>query len=312
MPSARQRSGGWHPRQMTVFERNRKLVIPFLAPALLFYLLFFVYPAIRGFYYSALDWSGFTEHAVFIGLANFVELVGDVWFWRSLAKTFAILFIGGLAIFALAFLFIMLIGSGVRGKNVFRAIIFLPNVIPPVAITILWGFIYNQRFGIINGFLRAIGLKSLARPWMAPDYIFWSMLVMIVWTYVGFYVVILLSGVAKIPADLYEGATLEGASPRQMFFSITVPLIWDVLAVAAIYWGIFSLKMFELIYSFSGFLPNENIWTTSVYVYILGFGKINPIYRLGYSTAIAVVLLVLTMSFVVISRRLMNRERVEY
>jgi ABC-type sugar transport system permease subunit len=181
-----------------------------------------------------------------------------------------------------------------------------------VAITILWGFIYNQRFGIVNGFLRAIGLKSLARPWMAPDYIFWSMLVMIVWTYVGFYVVILLSGIAKIPADLYEGATLEGAGPRQMFFSITVPLIWDVLAVAAIYWGIFSLKMFELIYSFSGFLPSENIWTTSVYVYILGFGKINPIYRLGYSTAIAVVLLVLIMAFVVISRRLMKRERIEY
>ncbi len=297
---------------MTVFERNRKLVIPFLAPALLLYLLFFVYPAIRGFYYSALDWNGFTESPVFAGLANFLELLGDPWFWRSLLKTFAILFVGGLVIFALAFLFIMLLGSGLKGRNAFRAIIFLPNIIPPVAITILWGFIYNQRFGIVNGLLRAIGLKSLAKPWMAPDYIFWSMLVMIIWTYVGFYVVILLSGVAKIPPELYEVATIEGATPRQTFFSITVPLIWDILAVAAIYWGIFSLKMFELIYSFSGFLPNENIWTTAVYVYILGFGSINPIYRLGYSTAIAVILLLLIMSFVVISRYGMKRERIEY
>jgi ABC-type sugar transport system permease subunit len=206
----------------------------------------------------------------------------------------------------------MLMGPGLKGRNVFRAIIFLPNVIPPVAITILWGFIYNQRFGIVNGLLRTVGLKGLARPWMAPEYVFWSMLAMIVWTYVGFYVVILLSGVAKIPGDLYEVATLEGVSSRQMFFSITVPLIWDVLAVAAIYWGIFSLKMFELIFSFTGFLPNSSIWTTAVYVYILGFGKINPIYRLGYSTAIAVILLLLIMSFVVISRRLMRRERIEY
>ncbi len=297
---------------MTVYERNRRLVIPFLAPALLFYLLFFVYPALRGFSYSTLDWNGFTASPLFTGLANFRELLRDVWFWRSLAKTFAILLVGGLVIFALAFLFLMLLGSGVRGRNVFRAIIFLPNVIPPVAITILWGFIYNQRFGIINGFLRAVGLKGLVRPWMAPEYIFWALLVMIIWTYVGFYVVILLSGVAKIPADLYEVATLEGVTPRQMFFSITVPLIWDVLAVAAIYWGIFSLKLFEIIYSFSGFLPNQNIWTTAVYVYILGFGKINPIYRLGYSTAIAVILLLLIMGFVVISRRLMRRESIEY
>jgi ABC-type sugar transport system permease subunit len=297
---------------MTVYERNRRLVIPFLAPALFFYLVFFVYPAIRGFYYSTLDWNGFTESPIFVGLANFLELFGDVWFWRSLLKTFTILFVGGIVIFALSFLFIMLIGTGVKARNVFRAIIFLPNVIPPVAITILWGFIYNQRFGIINGLLRAIGLRSLARPWMAPEYIFWSMLLMIIWTYVGFYLVILLSGVAKIPLDLYEVATLEGVSSRQMFFTITVPLIWDILAVAAIYWGIFSLKMFELIYSFSGFLPNEGIWTTAVYVYILGFGKINPIYRLGYSTAIAFILLLLIMTFVIISRRLMKRERLEY
>jgi ABC-type sugar transport system permease subunit len=297
---------------MTVYERNRKLVIPFLAPALLFYLVFFVYPALRGFYYSALDWNGFTESPVFVGLANFFEIFGDVWFWRSLLKTFAILFVGGIFIFALSFIFIMLIGSGVRAKNVFRAVIFLPNIIPPVAITILWGFIYNQRFGIINGLLRAVGLRSLARPWMAPEYIFWSMLVMIIWTYVGFYVVILLSGVAKIPLELYEVATLEGVTSRQMFFTITVPLIWDILAVAAIYWGIFSLKMFELIYSFSGFLPNAGIWTTAVYIYILGFGKINPIYRLGYSTAIAVILLLLIMTFVIVSRYGMKRERIEY
>ncbi|KPJ66643.1 hypothetical protein AMJ44_08110 [candidate division WOR-1 bacterium DG_54_3] len=297
---------------MTVYERNRKLVIPFLLPALFLYLLFFIYPAIRGFYYSTLEWSGFTQAADFRGLGNFFELFQDQWFWRSLSKTAIILSLGGSIIFALVFLFVILLNSGVKSRNFFRAVIFLPNIIAPVAITILWGFIYNQRFGLINGFLRIIGLDKLAQPWMAPEYIFWSMIIMIVWTYVGFYLVILLSGIAKIPPELYEVAVIEGANPTQMFVKITVPLVWDVLSIAVIYWGIFSLKMFEIIYSFSGFLPKAGIWTTAVYVYILGFGKINPIYRLGYATAVAVVLLIFVMIFVIVSRYVLQRERVEY
>jgi ABC-type sugar transport system permease subunit len=135
---------------------------------------------------------------------------------------------------------------------------------------------------------------------------------MIVWTYVGFYLVILLSGIARIPPELYEVAIIEGANPVQIFAQITIPLIWDILMIAIVYWGIFALKMFEIIFSFSGFLPKAGIWTTAVYVYILGFGKINPIYRLGYATAVAVVLLILVMIFVIVSRFLMKRERIEY
>src|SRR5512142_2139900 len=105
---------------MSVYRRNRKLVIPFLAPALLLYLLFFIYPALRGFYYSTLDWNGFAENPVFRGLGNFAELLGVVWFWRSLVKTFTILLVGWLGIFVLSFLFIILLSSGIRGRNFFR------------------------------------------------------------------------------------------------------------------------------------------------------------------------------------------------
>jgi len=297
---------------MTVYERNRKLISPFLMPALFLYLLFFIYPTIRAFYYSAFEWTGFTAEPKFIGLRNFVELMNDRWFWRSLSNTAIILCVGGLFIFGLAFLFTAILSSGIKGKKFFRSVIFLPNVIPPVAITILWGFIYNFRFGLVNGFLRTVGLRNLAKPWTGPDYIFWAMVVMIIWTYVGFYLVILLSGVTKIPSELYEVARIEGANASQTFFRVTLPLIWDVLTVAIVYWGIFALKMFEIVYSFSGFLPKAEIWTSAVYVYILGFGKINPIYRLGYASAVAIVLLVFVMIFVVISRFLMERERVEY
>lgn len=297
---------------MAVYERNRKLILPFLTPALFLYLLFFIYPTIRAFYYSAFEWTGFTSELKFEGLANFVELMNDRWFWKSLLNTAIILSVGGLFIFGLSFLFTATLSSGIKGKKFFRAVIFLPNVIAPVALTVLWGFIYNFRFGLINGFLRTVGLRSLAKPWMGPDYIFGAMVVMIVWTYVGFYLVILLSGVAKIPPELYEVGKIEGANALQMFFKVTLPLIWEIFTIAVVYWGIFALKMFEIVYSFSGFLPKAEMWTSAVYVYILGFGKINPIYRLGYATAVAVVLLIFVMIFVVTSRFLMERKRVEY
>ena len=297
---------------MLVYERNRRLVIPFVGPALILYLLFFIYPAVRGLWYSTLDWSGFNQTPEFIGFQNFIELFQDQWFWTTLYRTVLIMVLGGVFIFGLSFLFVILLNSGIRGKSFFRTIIFVPNVIAPIALTTLWGFVLNFRFGLVNGFLTAIGLEEFAQPWMGPELVFWSMLVMIIWTYVGFYLVILLSAIAKIPTELYEVALLEGANPLKMFIAITIPLIWDVLTIAIIYWGIFSLKLFEIIFSFTGFLPKSEIWTTPVYVYILGFGKINPIYRLGYATAISLVLLVIVMIFVIVSRFVFKRERIEY
>lgn len=297
---------------MSVYKRNRSLVVPFIAPALILYLLFFIYPAIRGLSYSTLEWSGFTQTPEFIGIQNFIELFKDQWFWTTLYRTLLIMVLGGIFIFGLSFLFVILLNSGIKGKSFFRTVIFVPNVIAPIALTTLWGFILNYRFGLVNGFLTAIGLEEFVQPWMGPNIVFWSMLVMIIWTYVGFYLVILLSAIAKIPSELYEVAHLEGARPLQMFIKITIPLIWDVLTIAIIYWGIFSLKMFEIIFSFTGFLPKNEIWTTPVYIYILGFGKINPIYRLGYATAISVVLLFIVLIFVIVSRFVFKRERIEY
>jgi len=297
---------------VSVYKRNRSLVIPFIGPALILYLLFFIYPTVRGFQYSMLDWSGFTQNPEFIGFKNFIEIFHDNYFWSTLYKTSIIVVLGGVFIFGIAFIFVILLNSGIRGKSFFRAVIFIPNVIAPVALTTLWGFILNYRFGLVNSFLTAIGLGAYVQTWMGPDFVFWSMLVMIIWTYVGFYMVILLSAIAKIPNELYEVAHIEGANPVQMFFRITVPLIWDVLTIGIVYWGIFSLKMFEIVYSFTGFVPKADIWTMSVYIYVMGFGKINPIYRLGYATAISLILLILVMIFVIVSRFVLKRDRIEY
>lgn len=294
------------------YRRNKRLALPFLLPGIIVYTVFFIYPAVSGLLYSFYDWKGFSKEKTFIGIKNFIEVFQDKIFWGALGVNLKIMFLGGVAIFVLAFIFLIMYSCIGQFKNSIRAMIFLPNIISPVAICILWGFIFNQRFGLLNNILSILKLDSLVRPWLDSANIISSLIFVIVWTYVGFYFVILVSGVSKIPDSVYESALLEGASPIQVFFKITIPMIWDVLTVAVVYWLISSLKMFELPFSFTGFKPRLEIWNLSVYIYFLGFGRSDAIYRIGYAATISVMLSILVMLFVTLSRRLMRRDSLEY
>ena len=292
---------------------RRGLVILFLLPASILYFGLFLFPTIWALYYSLFEWSGFSQDKLFIGLDNYVQLLKDEVFLLSLRNTLMILFVGGLIIFPLTFLLSVLINSGIKGKRLFRALIFLPNVVAVIALTTFWTFIYNVRFGLLNSFLKTIGLENLGNTlWTAPDNIFWAMLVGIIWLNVGFQLVLILAGMDKIPEEYYEAARLEGANQFQMFFRITVPLLWDVISVAVVLWSVSALKIFEFPYAFSGIYPPKEIWTVGIYLYVMGFGKRAPIYRLGYATAVGVVLLMVVIIVVTLLRRLMRREVVQY
>lgn len=294
-------------------KERRKLIVPFLAPALIIYLVFFIYPAVQALWVSLHEWSGFTPEMTFVGLDNFEELVLDDNYRQVLLQSVGLLVFGGILTFALSLFFTGLLSTGVRGRRFFRAVIFSPNVVAMIALTTLWGFIYNPRFGMINGFLRAIGLDGLAHTvWMGPDLIFWAILVAVVWIYVGFYAILFMAGADKIPQSLYDAAIVEGANRVQMFFRVTLPLMWDVVAVGIVLWVIDALMQFEFYYAVSGVFPPMKIWTIPIYVFVLTFGKRNPIFRMGYGTAVAVSLLVFIVIFVVITRRILRREVIEY
>ncbi len=292
---------------------SKQLIALFLLPASALYFFFFLVPTFSAFRYSLYDWRGFGTDMNFVGIQNYVELFSDRLFWLSMGNTVTILLAGGVIIFGLAFVMTMMISSGIRGRKLFRAIIFLPNVIAIIALTTLWGYIYTPQFGLLGAFLGKIGLTQWAAfPWLGPDTIFWSMLVAIIWIEVGFYLVLLLAGVDKIPEDFYEAARLDGASQFQMFRKITIPLLWDVLTIGMVLWSIHAIKIFEFPFSFTGLEPNVNSYTAAVYMYILGFGQRQPIYRLGYSTAIGVMLLLVVILVVLVLRRLMRREQLQY
>lgn len=292
---------------------SKRFIALFLLPASMLYLIFFLVPTIQALIYSLYDWSGFGSDMRFIGLANFEELLGDRLFWKSMGNTLGILVVGGIIVFSLAFIMTMMVSSGIRGKKFFRGVIFLPNIIAVIALTTLWGYLYTPNNGLLAAVFKLIGLNDLAKfAWLGPDTIFISMMIAIIWIEVGFYLVLLLAGVDKIPPDFYESAKLDGASQFQQFRHITVPLLWDVIAIGMVLWSIYALKIFEFPFSFTGLEPNPNSYTVSVYLYILGFGQREPIYRLGYATSIGVMLLLVVILIVLVIRWLMRREVVQY
>jgi ABC-type sugar transport system permease subunit len=292
---------------------SKRLIVLFLLPASALYFFFFLFPTLRALVYSLYDWSGFGTDMEFIGLDNYIELFDDKIFWLSMRNTVSILLGGGVVIFGIAMVMTMMLSSGIRGKKMFRAIIFLPNVIAVIAVTTLWGYIYTPRFGMLGAFFDSLGLDYWATyPWLGPDTIFVAMTVAIIWIEVGFFLVLLMAGVDKIPEDYYEAAKLDGANMLQMFWRITVPLLWDVLTIGMVLWSIYAVKIFELPFSFTGLEPNVDSYTVAVYLYIMGFGQRQPIYRLGYATAIGVMLLLVVIAIVFVLRKAMRREVVEY
>ncbi|KKC37791.1 hypothetical protein WH87_08830 [Devosia epidermidihirudinis] len=292
---------------------RKRLIVLFLAPASLIYGGLFLVPTLSTFYFSLFSWSGFGEQMTFIGLDNYTRLFNDTVFWLSLRNTLAILFVGGFFVFGLAFLYTVLLTSGIWGKKFFRLVFFLPNVVSVVALAGMWAYIYNPRSGLLNTTLSAVGLTDVAKTlWTSPDNIFWAMLAALVWVFTGFFLILLMAGVDKIPTDAYEAADLEGASLWQKFWFITVPMLWDVMAISFVIWMINAIKMFEFPYAFGFLQVPQQLYTLGIYLYIMGFGQRDPIYQLGYATAIGVVMLVITFVLIVVVRRLLRREQLEF
>lgn len=295
-------------------KRSKYIAWIFLAPSLILYLYFFIYPTIEAFRISFYNWSGFSDKMEFIGFKNFTRLVTDVSFLEALKNTFLLLIIGGIGIFILSLIFSLFLNSGIRGKKIYRSIIFFPYIIAPIVHAIYWGLlVYAPGNGVLNQFFKLLNIKPLAKfVFMNNSHIFGSVLFVIIWISVGFYLVILMAGIDRIPPYLYEAARVEGANEFQLLFKITLPLIKEVLTITIIFWGINAIKMFDLLYAFGGIFPPRELWTTAIYLYVIGFGKRDPIYQLGYASAIGVVTLFLVIIVTLLIRRLIRREIYEY
>jgi ABC-type sugar transport system permease subunit len=289
-----------------VRNEKKKLIIPYLLPAVALYFVFFIGPALYGLWISFHEWNGFTENMNFVGINNYLKILEDPIYWQSFLNMMLILFVGGIFVFFIGFLFTALMSQGVTAKKTIRAIIFFPQIIAPIALAVVWNYLYRFDIGFFNSILTTFGLNPV--NWTGPDNIMMSAVISIIWYSTGFYAIILLAGVDKIPNTIFEAARVEGASTIKIFTKITIPLIWDVISIAVILWGINAIRLFDFLFAFGGPEPPTRIWNTAMYQFILGFGQRTPIYQLGYSSAIAVTMIIVVLLFVVTGRKLFKRE----
>ena len=182
------------------------------------------------------------------------------------------------------------------------------------ALAVLWAFVYNPNFGLLNNILRALGLENFTQVWLGSRGLgIPSLTVAFTWSYVGFFLILFLAGVDKIPNTYSEAAKVEGASDITIFFKITLPLLRDVFIIAISLWIITGMKLFELIWAVTKGGPGFATHTIATYIYQNIFGStMIPAYKLGYGTSISVVLLLIIVSFVVVFRKFVDKEPIEF
>jgi raffinose/stachyose/melibiose transport system permease protein len=291
---------------------NGVLAAAFLLPAIALYSLFFAFPVVRALVVSLFDWNGFSAGMEFVGLANFANIAQDSLFWEAIGRTLIISVGGGVLLFGLVLFLGGVLLRPLRFKRIFRAILFFPVVLPGIAVGIIWAFVYNYDWGPVSGVAGALGLEFLQGPWLSPDRIIPALTVAVVWTYAGYYLLLVLAGIDRVPRDLLEAARIDGAGEWTTYRRVVLPMVRDVMDIALILWIVGSLRIFDVIAAITLPMPSTSTYTLSIYVWSQTVGGDPPVFRLGYGTALGVVLLALAIIGAGLSRFRGSRQRIEY
>ncbi|MGW0557960.1 carbohydrate ABC transporter permease [Streptomyces sp. NPDC002926] len=301
-----------------------RFIVGFLAAPLALYTIFVIWPFVQSIYYSFTDWTGLSPDFKMVGFDNYSRMLDDDVFWKSLQHSlwFALLLplvTIGLALF---FAFMLNVGgrrrkgaaiAGVRGSSFYKIAYFFPQVLSIAIVALLFQFAYNPNDGAINGALQAIGLGDVQPQWLGdPDLALWCVMAVLVWSTVGFFVVLFSAGMASIPRDFYEAALLDGANRFTTFFRITLPLLWDTVQSGWVYMGILALgaESFAVvqIMTVGPGGPDYSTTVLTLYVYQTAFRD----GQAAYATTIGVALLVVTLAFAALVMKLGRRERLEF
>ena len=292
-------------------KKNKAMIFWFMAPAVIVFVTMFLYPVIRTVMMSFFEVESVTAPMSdwkFVGLGNYSKLATTKIFLTSMENVAKIWVIGGIFVIILALTFAVILTSGVRGKAFWRAIIYLPNIISAVAFANMWmRYVFNNRFGMLHNFFDALGLKDLAGVnYLVGDMKFWSLLIAFAFGSVGYFMLIFLSGIERIPQDYYEAALIDGANKVKQFFHITLPLLKGVFRTVLTFWTISVSGFFVWSQMWSPTTTEKQTITPVVYMYDIVFGsKGNTKRAAGAGSAVGIILaLCVLLIFLVINNTL--------
>ena len=264
----------------------RWMIYLFLFPSLAIFLLYRIVPLVWNLALPFQEWKPIGSN-LFVGLSNYLEMIKSDVFWQSLLNTVIYFFIGSPIAIVLAVFIAILVNRPLFGRNAYRAIVFLPYPITPVAIAIIWKWIYDERVGLINFILRSLGLVEQGIPFLQSfSLALPSVIATSIWQVLGYFVLLLLTGLQSIPDDLYEVAELDGAGFFTQLFRITLPLIRPTIFICFIVGIINSFTLFDLIYVMTKGGPGNatEILITNIYKNAFSFN------RMGYAAAMTFVM----------------------
>jgi ABC-type sugar transport system permease subunit len=281
----------------------------FVAPALALYIIFRVYPIVFGSFISFFRWNGLTSMK-FIGLENFKEIFFQDKIFRVALLHNTIYAIGTVSVKnVLGLLLALLINECVRGKTFYRTTLFMPVVTSFVAIGILWSWILNPAFGLLNSILTSMHLGFLVQEWVTnPDIALYSLIGIDVWKWIGFHMVIYLAALGRVPKSLYEAATLDGATKTQFFLHVTIYLLMPIIAFNVLISLIGGFSVFDLVFVVTQGGPFYATEVVLTHTYTQAF----QFHRIGYGTATAYVLFVIVLILSLIQMKAMGGEKYEF
>ncbi len=285
------RAGWW--------SRNQKRLVPylFIAPNMVVFTVFIFVPILFAFYISLTEWSliGTPE---FIGLGNYLAMVQDGEFWRSLFNTFVYTVGTVPTSIALGLLVALGLNRRLPARALLRSLFFVPVIISLVAVALIASWMFNDNYGVINAALGAAGLEGV--PWLSSaTWAMPSLVITTLWIRTGFCMVIYLAALQSIPIELYQAAQVDGANGRKQFRHITWPLLGPTTFLLLILNVIYSLHVFDLIYVMTGGGPGSSTTVLVQYIYQVAFQES----QMGYASAVGVGLYFLLLVFTVFQWR---------
>lgn len=287
-------------------KSHRSYPFYFVLAALVLYVAFFIIPSLSGIAYSFTDWSSYSDEVEFIGLdnyrtilspdENYLSFIGNTLlftFWTIIIKT----------VFGLALA--LLLNEGVRRfVNVYRVLIYLPVILPTLVVALIFRSILDPASGLLNSTLRAIGLDALVLPWLTdPSIALYSVIGVDSWKGIGYIMVILLAGLQTIPKDLYEAASIDGASAWAKFRFITLPMLMPALMIVTVLNVLYGLRVFDIVYALTNGGPGYATEVLSTEIF-KAFSK----GQFGLGTAISSILFLILVVAGYLVIRVMERQ----
>jgi raffinose/stachyose/melibiose transport system permease protein len=283
-------------RQTKKVLRNKNIITIclFIAPALLVYLVYVVYPILATLNYSFYNWDGTTEKT-FVGLGNYAELFRDAIFWTAIKNNAWVVITSVFVQIPLGLIMALMLFAPIKGLRLFNSIYFLPFLMSTVAVGMLWVLMFDPINGVINMLVNFLGFENLA--WLSNENTaLISVLLVVVWQFSPFYMILFKAALVGISEELYEAAEIDGANAWQKFKNITIPLLMPTIVSSSILAIVGSLKAFDIFYIMTGGGPNGATELMGTYMFKQAFINFN----MGYASAIAFLMFFITLIVTII------------